>query len=430
MNSHQDVFGYVWEYLVNFCTYAELLALIFSETRKKSNALYYAAVYQSHTSLATFYKKVKELLRINESALTWLKESVLHENLLKRALVRKLTFLKRNVLFASLFNDDDESIKFIFNFYIQEFTKDELVKIIMEKDEVGKNFWHTVVISARSKEILEFIFEETQKIISSSCPLSNFLLAKRVCSKENALMMAINSRRRENFLFMFNHIYSRLFSNYDFIFQTNHCCQTILHIIAQDGFDETERITELTTNFRNFVHIQMHHELDRLIEFIENDVKPKLDAQNMAKLFLMKDIKNRNFLHVAAMCVGNHDSIKSLLDQIEKCITSKKLRKLLTARDLLRNNSLDYMILHSDFDNFNFMFKFYAKHITPMKMKKIIRPWLKNSTLSIKGKEKIEEKYTQLERDEIAHHIKYGYSTKVRVGTIKFEVKIGKAVEG
>lgn len=424
------MFGYVWEYLVDFCTDDELLALVFSKSRLKSNALYYAAVYQPHASLAVFFEKVRQLLIINESALTWLQESVLNQNILKRAIQRKQTILKRNILSASIFNDDDESIKFIFHFYQQEFNNEELAKILMEKDEFGKNYWHAVVYLAKSKEILEFIFDETQKIISSSCPLKDFLLAKRVKkTRENALMMAIHSRRRENFLFMFNDIYSRMFSNYDFIFQTNYNRQTILHIIAQDGFDETESITEFTTNFRNDFHIQTHHVLDRLIEFIEKDVKPKLDSQNIAKLFLMKDNQERHFLHVAAMCVGNHDSIKNLLATIETCITSKKLRKLFMARDFSKRNSLEYMILYSDFDNFDAMFDIYKKHITPMRMKKIISPWLKSSELSVKGKERIEQKFEQLERDEREHHIKYGYTTKVRLGKMKFEVKIGKAAD-
>lgn len=414
---------------MSFCTDAELIALVFSKSRLKSNALYYAAVYQPQNSLSTFYEKVKQLLMINESALTWLQESVLNENTLKRALQRKQTVLKRNVLLASIFNENDESIKFIFNFYRQEFTNDELARIVMEKDEFGRNYWHAVVMLAKSKEILTFIFDETQKVISSSCPLKDFLLAKRNNTRENALMIAINSRRRENFLFMFNDIYSRMFSNYDFIFQTNNSHQTILHIIAQDGFDETESIIEVTTNFRSYIHIQTHHELDRLVEFIEKDVKPKLDAQNIAHLFLMRDNQKRHFLHVAAIYVGNHDSIKNLLILIEKCITSKKLRQLFMARDSSRRNSLDYMILNSDFDNFDAMLDVYKRHITPMKMKKIIRPWLKDSTLSIKGKEKIDEKYTQLEHDEKEHHIKYGYSSKVRMGTMKFEIKIGKAEE-
>jgi hypothetical protein len=299
-----EIFEYAFNLAENFCKNEEdkKKLILEKENNEDFNLLRFSVFFAIKPNLEFLFKKILEIFDENE-----IKKLLMTENV-----------QGRNLLSLSAQNKNFDSIKFMWKFFEENLSEEEIFDLLNQKDEVdGENILHVAAWSGNSKEIFEFLWQKVSEIVESP---KEFFMQKALNNRNVLQHSVFNENDKEIFPLIFSLVENFCESEEEKI-------NLILEKIEED-----ESLLTLTVSFG----------LKSKLEFLFEEISETFDENEIKNILKSETAENgRNLLTFAAINNKDGHAIEFLFDVHEENLSREEILELLNEK-----NEDDENILH------------------------------------------------------------------------------------
>lgn len=227
-------------------------------------------------------------------------------------------------------------VEFLWRMFEDNLEKDDLIKILQEKNENGDNFLHLIAKLVKSSDICQFLMLKIKQLINDLERFNTLLLVK---NKQNltALSCSIKKVNRNSFAYLFKEVYYIQFNHKQLIEDVDEDGENFLHLIIRSG---SIHLFECALN--QFSKASQH-ELDKIVN---NELC--------------------NLLHIASQS-ENEQIMSRLIDLIPE----DKVKTMLITADANKYLPLHHALEWSSEKYVKFLFNIYEKFLESSQIKNI-----------------------------------------------------------